>query len=253
MFARPVCPVILSSSQGDTTAATLLGTGAYSLPDTALLLAQRPETVSRWAFGYRRRREYAPLIRTELPRVEGQRALTFVELVELLYIGAFLERGVSWARIHQAADVAARMHFGPHPFACRRFLVDGSVVYAALREEDGEESLVHLVGHGQNAIGEIVRPYLSQLDFDSDDIAARWYPLGKDGGVVLDPEHSFGAPVLTERYVPTETLSAAYEAEREDRGPEGARARVAWLYDVHPHHVDTAMEFHTWLRRRAAA
>ena len=232
--------------------ATLLGTGLYSIPEAAALLAQKPETVRRWAFGYRRGRDYPPLIHTELPEVQGQRALTFVELIELLYIGEFLKRRVTWTHIHQAAAAAARMHFGPHPFASRRFLADSSGVYAALREADGEESLVHLVGHGQGAIREIVRPYLSQLDFDSDDVAARWYPLGKEGGVVLDPEYSFGAPVIVEHHVPTLTLSTAYHAEREDRGPEAARERVAWLYDVQPRHVDTALEFHTWLQKRAA-
>ena len=231
---------------------TLLGTGVYPIPEAAALLGRKPETVRRWAFGYRRKREYPALIHTELPEVDGEHALTFVELIELLYIGEFLSRGVTWAHIHQAAAAAARMHFGPHPFASRRFLVDRSGVYAALHEAGGEESLVHLVGHGQNAIPDIVRPYLSQLDFGSDDVAARWYPLGKEGGVVLDPEHSFGAPILAEHHIPVDTLSAAYHAELEDRGPEAARERVAWLYEVQPHHVHSALEFQHWLQRRAA-
>jgi hypothetical protein len=76
----------------------MLGTGIYSPADAAALLKTPPDEVRRWAFGYSRPRNgeqvpYQPLIRTELPEIEGQRALTFVELVELMFIKGFRKAG----------------------------------------------------------------------------------------------------------------------------------------------------------------
>jgi uncharacterized protein (DUF433 family) len=228
---------------------TMLGSGIYTPAEAAALLRQRPRTVRRWAFGYARERAlgrvaHPPLIATRLPELEGSRALTFVELVELLYVRAFNEAGVSWPAIRSASRTASRLFHSDHPFALRRFYVDPAGVYAAIGEEDGSESLVHLAGHGQHSMTQLVRPYLAQLEFDACDVASRWWPLGKSGGVVIDPHRSFGAPVVEEAGIRTRVLSDAAEAERGERSVE----RVAWMYEVEPRHVDAALGFERWLR-----
>ena len=106
-----------------------LGTGIYTTGDAAALLHERQATVRRWAFGYKRRRltgqvTHPPLIHTELPELEGHCALTFVELIELLYIRTLDRAGVSWQRIRDTAAVAARMFSTRHPFALRQLYAD---------------------------------------------------------------------------------------------------------------------------------
>src|SRR6185436_20217437 len=107
----------------------LFNTGFYSPGEAGALLHEDTRTVRRWAFGYRRNRptgavHHPPLIRTDLPELEGERALTFVELVELLYVRAFHELGVSWKTIRDAADTAARLFDSRHPFALRHVYLD---------------------------------------------------------------------------------------------------------------------------------
>lgn len=229
------------------------GTGIYTAPEAAALLHQDAGTVRRWAFGYRRNRpdgrvQHPPLIRTELPEVEGERALTFVELVELLYIRAFQKAGASWKTIREAAGVAARLYTSEHPFALRQLYVDpDSFLYGAIEEADGSEAFVQLRGHGQQAFPQLVKPYLEQLEFGVDDLASRWWPLGRRGGVVVDPRHAFGAPVVEEVGIQTRTLADAYGAERRTHG-DGALKRVAWIYEIEPGHVQTALDFQQWLR-----
>lgn len=230
----------------------MIGKGIYTLADAAALLKAPPAEVRRWAFGYERVRggapvRYDPLIRTELPEIEGQRALTFVELVELMYIKGFRKAGAPWKLIHEAASVAARLFESEHPFAMRSFFADPDGIYALLDEANGGASLVRLIGHGQHTIQEVVRPYLGQLEFDPLDVPTRWWPMGREGRVVVDPLVSFGEPVVAEVGVPTRVLAEALHAER-DFGPERALERVAWVYKVPPRHVHAAVRFEEWLK-----
>jgi uncharacterized protein (DUF433 family) len=182
----------------------MLGTGIYTPAEAASLLKAPADEVRRWAFGYSRVRDgervrYPALIRTELPEIEGQRALTFIELVELMYIKAFRKAGAPWHLIDEAAGA--------------------------------------------------VQPYLAQLDFDSADVPTRWWPLGREHGVVVDPQVSFGAPVLADAGIPTRTLADVYAGEQEyDAGR--ALNRVAHMYRITPAQVERAVQFEEW---RAAA
>lgn len=228
----------------------MLGTGIYTPAEAASLLKAPVAEVQRWAFGYSRVRggervRYAPLIRARLPELEGQRALTFIELVELMYIKGFRKAGAPWKLIDEAAAAAARILQTDHPFAARRFFADPAGIYALMQEAHGEESLVALVGHGQHTLREIVQPYLGQLEFDPMDVPTRWWPRGKEARVVVDPQVAFGAPILSETGIPTATLADVYRAERE-YVREQALNRVAWLYKVPPRQVELAVRFEEW-------
>lgn len=236
---------------------TLVGTGLYTPLDAAMLLHEQPRTVRRWAFGYDMRRatgkaSYPPLIHTDLPTIEGERALTFVELIELKYIRGFLRAGVSWTTVKTAANVAARMFGTNHPFALRRVYVDPNAVFAEIEESDGREALIQLVGHGQHTMPSILKPYLDELDFDVNDVATRWWPIGKTAGVVVDPAHAFGAPTIEGTGIRTRTLSDAYDAEFL-RHHHRTVEHVAWTYNVRPIHVESALQFRTWLMKPSAS
>lgn len=232
----------------------MIGTGLYTPAEAASLLKAPVTEVQRWAFGYERRRQgekvrYEPLIRTDLPEIDGQRALTFTELVELMYIKGFRRAGAPWKLVHDAAAVAARLFQTEHPFAMRTFFADPSGIYALLEESEGGSSLVRLEGHGQHALRELVQPYLGQLEFDPLDAPTRWWPLGREAKVVLDPQVSFGEPIVAEAGIPTRTLADAFRAEQA-YDADRALDRVAWLYRVPPRHVHTATRFEEW--RQAA-
>lgn len=231
----------------------LVGKGLYTPPDAAALLHEQPQTIRRWAFGYVRtrqgdRRTYPPLIKTELKPVNGAQALTFIELIELMYVRGFVRAGAPWHLIKEAARVAARIYHTDHPFAIRSFLADPKGIYAVLEESHGRESLVQLVGHGQHTMVDLVRPYLGQLEFDINDVVSRWWPMGREGRVVVDPTRDFGAPIVEEVGIKTKILSDAYYAEsRRDQDPETTLDRVAWLFGVRADHVETALRFKQWL------
>lgn len=63
-------------------AAAIGDAGVYTVPVAARLLHERPATVERWAFGYRRRRkEYPAAISTDIPPIGESWAITFLRVL----------------------------------------------------------------------------------------------------------------------------------------------------------------------------
>lgn len=188
--------------------------GIYPVPVAAHLLQEEPATVHRWAFGYRRRGlKYPSAINTELPVLSGIHALTFLELVELMFIQALLQSGVSWIKVREASRVAAHLLKNePHPFAAKRWFADAAAIYLKLGVDHDEDILVEVAGYAQVAMEPVLHPYLTQLDFDVKGIAQRWFPMGFATPVVLDPRRSFGMPITATAGVPTETIARLHSA-----------------------------------------
>ena len=85
------------------------------------------------------------------------------------------------------------------------------------------------------ALRHALLPYLHQLDFE-EGFARRWFPRGRSVPIVLDPEVSFGAPVVAGTGIQTATLSGMIEAG------ETAES-VAWWYRLGIPLVDAAVHF----------
>jgi hypothetical protein len=65
-----------------------------------------------------------------------------------------------------------------------------------------DDRLIDLFKDAQYVLRKIVEPSLKGLEFD-DDLASRWWPNGKDSGIVLDPQRQFGQPVEATSGVPS--------------------------------------------------
>jgi hypothetical protein len=90
----------------------------------------------------------------------------------------------------------------------------------------GEEAKLIDLFRRQHVFREIVEPSLKGVEFE-DGIPARWWPQGRQAGIVLDPERSFGKPIEADTSVPADVLAAAAVAE----GSPEAAARV-WVVPV---------------------
>jgi uncharacterized protein (DUF433 family) len=212
--------------------------GLYTVPLAARLLQETPATVQRWAFGYRRRGvDYAPAISTDIPEIDEARALTFLELVELMFIQGLLSSGLSWTKVREASRVAARLLRNErHPFAAKRWFADAAAVYLRLGQEHGEELLIEVAGDAQVAMAAVLRDYLHELDFDMKGIAERWFPMGRTAPVVLDPRRSFGSPITVDAGVPTETIARLAQAG------DSVQSIAAW-YEMAEAEVEAAIHF----------
>jgi len=218
-----------------------VGVGVYTLPEAARLIGANTLRVRRWLEGYRFPRKQGtgqspPVFPPQLPVVGGHQAIGFLDLVELLFIKAFRDHGVTLPAIRRAAKEAAGRWGTDHPFCMKRFATDGRTVFATIEDEAGDPGLLDLTRSQLAFIG-ILRPFLKQLDYDRlGQTINRWWPLGKNRHVLLDPNICFGRPVVVQNAVPTEALYRAVLAN-------GSEAHVARWYEVSVSSVRAAVQF----------
>jgi uncharacterized protein (DUF433 family) len=166
----------------------------------------------------------------------GQRlAMSFLDLMELRFVKAFRLHGLSFYKIRKASNRAAVMLDTHHPFASLRFFTDRKTIFIRIAEEEGDAQLLDLV-KGQYGIESIITPLLLKGVEYGNDLPRRWYPLGRDRGVIIDPGYSFGHPIVADFYVRTSVLYAAYKAE-------GSLVKAAKWYEVSETAVRRAVDF----------
>lgn len=177
-----------------------------------------------------------PLWRSQVPKVDGTVGLSFLDLVEIRFVHAFRGYRVSLAVIRRTAERAYDIFGRDHPFTRTRFRIDGRSIFAEVLEETGKSRLLN-VPSSQYAFRQVIEPSLyASLDMSEDDDVLRWYPEYPKRQVVVDPDRSFGRPIVVHGAVPTEILAQAARAEDSER-------RAAKLFGVPVDAVRAAIAF----------
>lgn len=205
-----------------------LGVGYYSRAEAARLLRLHPSRVSRWVRGYtywlersggrQVKREQGSVIRTDLPQVDGSFALSFLELIELRILRVLVEdRGIPPQTVRKAAQRAREEFSVRHPFASRKVFTHKREIFAELDVGTGQ-TVLELTGRGEGHLQiqatELLSPYLEEIEFNERTaLADRWWPMGRNVPVVLDPSLEFGAPVVYPTRVRTDVVAKLARAE----------------------------------------
>ena len=228
-----------------------LGTGIYYPAEAARLLGVGPSRLRRWVNGYTywlagndapRQRRQAPVLHSDLPSIKGSRALSFLELMELRVVIALRQRGLSLQHIRGAATLARRVLRSSHPFASHRVFTNGSSIFATVLPGEDVSEMIELrkVRHAQVLIGQVLEPFLNEIEFDpSSGFAHRWWPQGRRFPVVLDPRIAFGAPVIEGTAIRTAVV--ARMAQR------ASPSDVAGDYEIPVRGIQAAVEFESLL------
>ncbi|MEK0336698.1 MAG: helix-turn-helix domain-containing protein [Nitrosopumilus sp.] len=222
-----------------------IGHGIYSIPDAARLTGIHPNSIRRWVSGYNytyhnKSSISPPVISSTFKTLDSQVALAFLDLIEIRFINAFKKHGISLIHIRKAYKNAKNLLSSEHPFATRKFKTDGKVIIAEIASKSDDIILIELAKN-QLLIEKILQPYLFLgLEFADDDLVFRWWPMGKKQGIVIDPEISFGKPIVFKEGIPTSTLACAYNTEKSFK-------TVADWYEIHISTVKHAVEFENLL------
>lgn len=170
---------------------------------------------------------------------------SFLDLIDLLFIKKFLDYGVSLQRLRKALREAEEL-LGGHHFAQRSFFTDGKNIYLQVKEvKDNADALLELLSGGQWVIAPIIKQLAHEIEFDEPTgFAKRWYPLGPNGLVVLDPRISFGKPTLFRRGLATANVYDFFLGEGEK-----VESVLSWM-NLNNQEVNAAVNFE---RQLAAA
>jgi uncharacterized protein (DUF433 family) len=214
------------------TIAELVTSPLYNYAEAEHLARVPRGTAKRWLRGYRYALGELQVSRPPVtPGREDAGAVTFTDLIELIVIGRLKELRFSLPQIRRIVQNCQAILGVPHPLSSLRFKTGGMEFFV-----DQGDTLIE-VGRrrGQQAWNDVLAPFLQELEY-AGDLAHRWWPLGREGGVMVDPDYGFGLPVVADAGVRTEIIAEQFQAGQ-------PIARIAEWFNLTSEKVEQAVRF----------
>lgn len=215
---------------------------AYSIAEASRLSGIPRWTVGRYLRGYKytyptkeeTRKGHQPPVVSQSDA--GTTYASFLDLMDLLIVKELLERGFPLQRLRPILQ-EAREYLGTAHLVRSVFYTSPHKITLKLPEEG---QMVALFSGGQGAIPEIIKRLDKKLDFESITefgFAERWYPNGPDGGIVIDPEISFGRPTVIGYGTATNNIYDLFLGESKQIEP------VSEWFNIPAPKIQTAVQF----------
>jgi len=194
---------------------------AYSMSEAAHYLRMPEETLRSWVVGRLypvagKSRRSKPLIQLDDPH---KQYLSFINLVEAHVLAAIRRRhGVKLPKVRTALDYVKKDFKIARPLIDQTFQTDGLDLFV---ERYGD--LINASREGQQAMREIISVYLKRIERDGKGLPIKLYPFTRDTEsntppksdprlVVMNPEVSFGQPVIAGTGIPVSAIYERYKA-----------------------------------------
>ena len=209
-----------------------LGNGIYTVPDIALILHLSQHKVRRWlAIFYDERlgKKYNGKYSWGEGRSKGTNFLT---LIEFYVFYQLREQKISALKILEAHGQMSKELNTNYPFATYQLLVDGKQILYALEEG----VWVHADSTNQLVITEVLESFCKKIEFSDENLARRFWPLGKNHNIVVDPNHQFGQPIISGTNINAGNIFSMYESGEEI-------STISILYDLTEEQVNDAIAF----------
>jgi uncharacterized protein (DUF433 family) len=186
-----------------------LGHGIYTVPDISRLLKMPQSKVRRYINEYWDERLGRKLFNeTYSWSVDNRtKAVNFHTLIELHVCFYLKELGLSTRSILKSRESMSKDLNLAYPFANAKLLAFGNKIWYEFKD-----SIVNADGTKQSDFKEFIEDFASKIDFDTNKIAQRFWPDGKESDVLIDPHHQFGQPILRGTNINAEVIYSMYES-----------------------------------------
>lgn len=208
----------------------------YSYAEADRIAGVTRGTSRRWIRGYSYSSNGAQVsaapVTKGVPRPD-EPGVSFFDLIEVAAIGRLKEVGWSLPVIRRAVESCQVMFQLPRPLVTERFKTDGRDFFVV----KGDALVEVGIGRrkGERAWIEVLDPFLQTVAYEGE-YARRWWPIGRDRRVVVDPDYGFGIPVIQGSSVRTEII---YEQVQGLVSME----RIAASFNVTSEEVEHAIQF----------
>ena len=200
-------------------ALALLDCAIYPAAEAARLIDVTPTRVRRWLQGYQYPSasprgdsevvRQSPVVRRQ--GVADRTYASFLELIDLLFVKQFLDKGITLQKLRKALEEAAHI-FGIQHFARETFFTDGRGIYLEVKEQG--RAIMELLSGGHWIIASVIKQLADQIGFhETTGLAQRWFPEGRSVPIVIDPSVSFGRPSIVGRGIATANVYDFFLAE----------------------------------------
>jgi uncharacterized protein (DUF433 family) len=184
----------------------------YSFTEVAHLAHVSIGTVRNWLLGYTTTQgRIEPLFKIHQ---QEEKVCSFLELIEIVVASNFRKaEHKPFRTVRLAYDNARRIYNLDYPFASIELKAIGGHIVHIMRIP--EASLQAIDQPEQYTIPGLVQQILTeQIEYEYD-LASRWYPVGKNVPIVVDPRISAGLPVIKGRGITVEAIYKRFKAEQD--------------------------------------
>ncbi len=187
----------------------------YSIPEAARLAHVSPNTVRRWLYGYTPNSQWPQATPPLFGESPDSPFVSFLQLIEIVMASDF--RKVSHVKldiVRRAYGTAKESWGVQYPFAHLNLESLGGHIIRWMKGADKTVPNAQAVDEPEQwALPGLVLEEIHKLDYEKQ-LAARWYPVGKEVPIVVDPLLSSGLPTIPSRGV---TVGAIYRRWKDDQ------------------------------------
>jgi uncharacterized protein (DUF433 family) len=207
------------------------GQGFYTSADISKILGIKYSKVNYWFSKYVRGLFESDLDYRYYYDIEKVKAVNFHSLIEMYVFNFFREHSISVPKIIAAHKELSKLLGTKYPFASSELLLASGdeilLKYGSI--------LTEVTPGFQQVIYEYVMPYASKIEF-VDNLADKYYPLGKEKSIVVNPKNQFGCPIINGTNIKVSTLVNLY------KGGEKL-GFISKLYNISEQQVQDAILF----------
>lgn len=210
-----------------------MGIGLYSVPDVAQILHLDLPFVRRWLREYWGNKFKARKQSFSSWGTGRNKVVHFYTLIEFYVFYQLRKQGLSAQSIAKSHEIIAEELNTQFPFATSTILTDGRKILYKI----DTDKIIDADRTKQLNFVTIIEEFCQQMDFGKDNLAIRYWPLGKEKNIVVDPHHQLGQPIIKNTNILAETLYRMSIA--------GEKVNfIASLYNVSVNDVTSSIEFY---------
>jgi uncharacterized protein (DUF433 family) len=217
-----------------------LGEGVYLVKDVSQILCLDYKKVYRWIVGY-----WTGGLDHEISYVFGDnnnRAINFYSLIEFYTFFKLREKGVTTTEIKKLHSKLSKVLHTKYPFAV---VQDYFVEQKRSKKGKRIRTFVYytyldsIIKHDvkDQFSFRFIEEFLKKIEFDENNLAAKFYPLADSKNVVVDPKRQFGQPIIKGTNIQTATIRNLHLAGE-------SIENICNLYDLDKEAVEDALSYY---------
>ena len=209
----------------------------YERTTLARMLHMDTRTIKRWFEGYNKTVKGVQIHYPAWMHQPEGKLLSFTDLIELWFVQQFQKHRVPLSTIRSTYRTMSERLKCDHPFLRKNLWLVVSKKILVVDIARDLEATISEPESNQLYLDQIVLNVGNMIEFDDQDFARQWYPLGRQQPVVVDPMMGYGEPTIKGRRLRTRDVFNLWKAEGENTElvseayeitPEEVKAAVAW-------------------------
>lgn len=212
-----------------------LGSGIFTISDISSILNLKYSKVYKLLNEYWDNRFASQLGQKYSWSVHNTKAVSFHTLVEFYIFFQLKEVGVTTQQILNAHTELSTHFNTPFPFAISHIINRMKCFGRKIVFEISENEIINLDSTKQLNLS-FIKSFAHKLDFDRNELAEKFYPLGKANRVVIDPKHQFGQATIKDTNIFPQTIYNLYQSKE-------SKKFIAQSFEISLKEVNDAIEY----------